>query len=429
MVSLAMRRVLVGTTAIVASLGWLQLAPAFGLPVTAPAPMLDRMLGTTREAGLAGWAILLAGELALAAGYFLFVEGRTSGAVAPFAYAIGAGLFTGAVLMPVIGFIQGAPPAGDAANDPMRATFFMLNLGLGAAAEALIGWLLFGAALAGGRTLVVTRKVFGLAVGSSVVAAAIALSAPALVARTDSNTVVEGGLASLPAGATFISVLELPQPPGAVLGPHKHIGGFVLDVSGTATMAVQGNGVIDVGPGDAVFTAALQSHDHENRAAVPLAIVLALVLLGLAVSLVARNGRRAAVVLTGALLVAGSVATIDPLMNHWYFIGVRPAAQRGALMPVPAGHRTYESLNLAGLRSGPYVERLTSRRLGSGQTAQFNGPGAIVVLDGQAAVTTSGQAADVSAQSGLTIAGGDVATVRAGSGDVWILVVELVARG
>ena len=64
MVSLAMRRVLVGMTAVAVSLGWLQLAPAFGLPVTAPAPMLDRMLGTTREAGLAGWAILLAGELA-----------------------------------------------------------------------------------------------------------------------------------------------------------------------------------------------------------------------------------------------------------------------------------------------------------------------------------------------------------------------------
>jgi hypothetical protein len=157
--------------------------------------------------------------------------------------------------------------------------------------------------------------------------------------------------------------------------------------------------------------------------------VLALVLVGLAVWLVARNGRRPAAVLTGALLVAGSVATIDPLINHWYFIGVRPAAMRGAVMPVPAGHRTYESLNLTGLRSGPYLERLTSRRLVSGQTAQFNGPGAIVVIDGQAAVTTSGRAADVSAQSGVSIAGSDVATVRAGPGDVWILVVELVPSG
>jgi hypothetical protein len=79
------------------------------------------------------------------------------------------------------------------------------------------------------------------------------------------------------------------------------------------------------------------------------------------------------------LLVAGAVATVDPLMNHWYFIGVRAAAMHGAVMPVPAGHRTYESLKLTGLRRGNYVERLTSRRLSSGQTAQFNGLGPLLL--------------------------------------------------
>jgi hypothetical protein len=426
MVSLAMRRVLVGLTAVAVSLGWLQLAPAFGLPVTAPAAMLDRMLGTSREAGLAGWAILLAGELALAAGYFLFVEGRTSGAVAPFAYAIGAWLFTGAVLMPVIGFIQGAPQVNDA--PAMHASFFMLDLGLGAAAEALVAWVLFGAVAAAGRGLAVQPTVFALAIGGAALAAVIAAAAPAFVARSDSGRVVEGNI-TIPAGPVFVSVLELPQPPGAVLGPHKHIAGFVLDVSGTATMSVAGKGIVDVGPGDAFFTGSLQPHDHENRAAVLPAIGLGLLLVGLTVAVRLLNGRQPAVVLLGVLLVAGAVATVDPLMNHWYFIGVRPAVQRGAVMPVPAGHRTYESLNLAGLRSGPYVERLTSRRLGSGQTAQFSGPGAIVVIDGHAAVTTGGRAADVSAQSGVTITGSDVATVRASPGEAWILVVELLTSG
>ena len=439
MVSLVMRRILVGLTAIAVGLGWLQLAPAFGFPVTAPAGMLDRMLGAHREAGLAGWALLLVGELALTAGYFLIVEGRTHGAVAPFAYAIGAWLVIGAVLMPVIGLLQGAPPAGDTPNDPMRATLLMLNLGLGAAAEALIGWLLFGAVLAGGRTLEVSRKPFIFAAGASVLAAAIALSVPALVARTDSNRVVEGRVPcltpslaephcppSLPAGPAFISVLELPQPPGAVLGPHKHIGGFVLDVSGTATMSVEGTGVIDVGPGDAVFTAYLQVHDHENRAAVPLAIVLSVALLGLTVWLAARRGRRPAFVLTAALLVAGTVATVDPLMNHWYFIGVRPASARGAVMPVPAGHRTYESQNLTGLKTGAYVERLTDRTLSSGESARFTGPGAIVVLVGQASVTNGGRTSDLSAQAGVTIAGGEEASVRVGSGGARVLVVELL---
>src|SRR5207302_6109796 len=103
MVSLAMRRVLIGLTAVAVALGWLQLAPAFGFPVTAPAAMLDRMLGAGREASPVGWAMLLVGELALAGGYFIFVEGRTRGPVAPLVYAVAAWLVTGAVLMPLIG--------------------------------------------------------------------------------------------------------------------------------------------------------------------------------------------------------------------------------------------------------------------------------------------------------------------------------------
>jgi quercetin dioxygenase-like cupin family protein len=426
MVSLAMRRVLVGLTAIAVALGWLQLAPAFGFPVTAPAAMLDRMLGAHREAGLAGWVLLLLGELAFVAGYFLLVEGRTHRAFVPFAYGVGAWLLTGAVLMPLIGLVQGAPPAGDATNDPMRANFFMLNLGLGAAAEALIGWLLFGAVLAAGRTLEVRPRAFFLAVGAAVLAGAIAFSAPALAARAGPGRVVEGRLAALPAGPVFISVLELPQPPGAVLGPHKHPAGFVFDVSGMATMAIDGRGIVNIGPGDAFFLTPLQPHDHENPAAVPLAIALALILVGLSAVLVVRRTRPAAVLLTAALLVAGTVATVDPLMNHWYFVAVRQDSQRGAVMPVPAGHRTYESQNLKGLKTGAYVEWLTDRTLRSGESARFTGPAAIVILDGQASVTNGGRTSDLSAQAGVTIAGGEEASIRVGSGGARVLVVELL---
>ena len=423
-----MRRILVGLTAIAVSLGWLQLAPAFGFPVTAPAAMFDRLLGAHREAGLAGCALLLIGELALAAGYFLIVEDRTHGAVAPFAYAIGAWLATGAVVMPLIGVVQGTPPPSDPLA--MHANFFMLSLGPGAAAEALIGWLLFGAVLAGGRNLPVSSKAFGVALGASALAAAVALSVPALVARTNSNTVVEGRVPSLPTGPAFISVLELPQPPGAVLAPHPpHIGGFVLDVSGTATMEIKGTGVIEASPGDAVFLVLNVVHDHENRAAVPLAIGLGVILLGLTVWLVASRGRRPAVLLISVLLVGGTVATVDPLMNHWYFIGVRPAAMHGAGMPVPAAHRTFESQDLSGLGGSPYLERLTYRALGSGESVLFNGPAAIVILDGQASVTAGGRTTDVSAQSGVTVAAGDEATVRAGSGSARVLVFELVRGG
>jgi quercetin dioxygenase-like cupin family protein len=426
MVSLAMRRVLVGLTAIAVALGWLQLAPAFGFPVTAPAAMLDRMLGAHREAGLAGWVLLLLGEFAFVAGYFLLVEGRTHRVVVPFAYGVGAWLLAGAVLMPLIGLVQGVPPAGDATNDPMRANFFMLNLGLGAAVEALIGWLLFGAVLAAGRTLNVRPRAFLLAVGGAVLAGAIAFAVPVLAARAGPGRVLEGRLAALPAGPVFISVLELPQPPGAVLGPHKHVGGFVLDVAGTATMAIPGQSAVNLRAGDAAFIGANQVHDHGNPAAVPVAIALALILVGLSALLVVRGGRPSAFVLTAALLAAGTVATIDPLMNHWYFIAVRPDSARGGVMPVPAGHRTYESQILKGLQTGAYVERLTDRTLGSGESARFSGPAAIVILDGQASVTTGGRTSDLSAQAGVTIAGGEVASIRVGSGGARVLVVELL---
>ncbi len=424
-----MQRVLVGTAAVAVSLGWLQLAPAFGFPVTAPAAMLDRMLGAHREAGPAGWALLLFGEAILAAAYLLIVEPRTTGVVAPFAYALGAWLLSGAVLMPVVGLIQGAPPAGDAANDPMRATFFMLNLGPLAAVEALVAWLLFGAVLAAGRSLGARPRDFYLTSGAVALAAVLAFAIPVIVARTAGSSVVEGKVAALPAGPVFISVLALPQPAGAVLGPHAHIPGFVVDVSGIATMAIASRGKVDVRPGDAVFTASLLSHDHENTAALPAAIVLAVLLIGLTVALFAGLWRRRAVVLLAALLVLGVIATINPLMNHWYFVGVRPAAARGAVMPVPAGQRTYESENLTGLAAAPYTERLTYRLLASGESISLTGPAVIVVLDGQASVTVGGTTTGLSAQSGVTIAGGAGATAQAGSQGARILVVEVLPGG
>jgi len=423
MVSVNMRRLIVGTAAIVANLGWLQLAPAFGYPVTAPVGMLERMLGPSREPGPAGWALLLLGLAVFAAVMFLVVERRTRVTLTSLALAVGAWFISGAVLMPLIGLVQGAAPAGTAAA--MQATFFMLNLGPGAAAEALLGWLLFGAVIAAGSMLQVTRRAFMLSAGAASVAALIAFAAPALGAQAGSGRVVEGRI-DVPSTPVFISVLELPQPAGDALVPHPpHIAGFVVDVWGTATMVIAGANV-DVGPGATIFLPNQLLHDHENRAAVPFAITLAVVVVGLSVVLVLLMGRGPAVALMAALLVAGTVATINPLMNHWYFVGVRVAAQRGGAMPVPAGHRTYESENLTGLASGPYVEQLTHRRLASGESVRVVGPAAIVVLDGQASIVVGGRATGLSAQSGATIAGGTEAMIQSGSGSPRVLVVEVL---
>jgi hypothetical protein len=423
MVSANLRRLLVGAAAIAANLGWLQLAPAFGFPVTAPVGMLERILGPNREPGPAGWATLLLGQAAFAALILLVVEHRRRVALTSLAFAVVAWFICGAVLMPLIGLVQGAAPAGTAAA--MQATFFMLNIGPGAAAEALIGWLLFGAVIAAGSMLQVTRRTFTLAVGPAALAAVIAFAAPVLGAQAGSGRVVEGRI-DVPPTPVFISVLELPQPAGDALVPHPpHIAGFVVDAWGTATMVVAGTKV-DVGPGETIFLPNQVLHDHENRATVPIAIALALFVVGLTVALVLLMGRGPAVALMAALLAVGTVATINPLMNHWYFVGVRVAAQRGGAMPVPAGHRTYESENLTGVASGPYVEHLTHRRLAPGESVRVVGPAAIVVLDGQASITADGRTTGLSSASGMTIAGGTEATVQPGSASARVLLVELL---
>jgi hypothetical protein len=58
------------------------------------------------------------------------------------------------------------------------------------------------------------------------------------------------------------------------------------------------------------------------------------------------------------LIAGGAVALARSGGNDWYFIGVRPEAARGDPMPIPAAHRTCESLALRGLGSGPYDEEL-----------------------------------------------------------------------
>ena len=421
MVSVSRRRSLVALTAVAAMLGWLQLAPAFGFPVIAPAGMLDRVFGTSQEAGPMGVALLLLGLALIVAVYFLVVERRIRGPIAPIAFGIGAWLVSGAAVMPIVALLQGAT----AASDPMHAEFFMLNLGFGATGESLIGWLIFGAVLVAGAKATVTARTLALGVAIAALAAAVAVALPSLIAQGSSGKVVEGRLAALPSPPVFISVLELPQPAGAVLGPHSHIAGFVADIAGTATMVVGGR-VVDVGAGDAAFTGDQVPHDHENRAAVPFAIALAAIIVGLTTALIVFRGRAQSVPLMVALLVAGTVATVNPLMNDWFFIGVRQAPARGGLMPVPAAHRTYESSNLAGLVAGPYIERVTDRRLASGESVRVAGPAAIVVLDGSASVVVDGATTVVSPRSGTTIAGGTEAVVTPASGSVRVLLLQLL---
>lgn len=422
MVSRAVRQLFIGMTATGTLVGWLQLAPAFGFPVTDSQAMLDRAFGPHREEDWAGWLALLIVLGVFAAVYLLIVEPRRSEGWAGPAYGVAAWLLTGVVLMPLLAVIQGQPPTGDLANDPMRATFFMSNLGPFAAIEALIGWLLFGAVLSAGRSLSAPGFTLAAAAVLAVAVGLLAFWVPRWTATFSNGVTAEGTIPQLPPGSVFISVLELPQPAGATLGPHRHVGGFVVDLAGTEVLRQPGDGSREVGPGGIAFTPPLQLHSHENPGPVPWAIGLAVLMLALLAAWTLRH----AWFFAAAVLMVAAIAAGNPFMNHWYFIGVRPVAARGAAMPVPAGHRVYESASLVGLAGGPYIERVTEHVLAADETLEVSGPAAVVLVSGEASLGADDRIEILSSGSGATIAPSTKGAIRAGSSGSEVLLIELL---
>lgn len=212
------------------------------------------------------------------------------------------------------------------------------------------------------------------------------------------QTLAEGPVEALPPGGSFLSIVDLPQPPGASLGPHGHVPGFVYAVSGEATVA-NGSTVV-VGRGEALFIHALAGHTHTNADSRLAAGALAcgLVLGVIALLWVARSPRRSVVllpVLLAALIAGGAIALWDPWKNDWFFIGVRPESARGAPMPIPSASRTYESPEFSQVPPGPYVETLATTTVDpNGELPESNVPGPVVflVLDGRADVAVGGKA-------------------------------------
>jgi hypothetical protein len=151
-------------------LGWLELAPALGLPTLATAAMVNRDVASEEDPNYwLGWLILLLG-LAAAVGVYLFVASRFRRPRAGMGvlYGIVLWLVAGAVVMPLLA--RGAPatapppplPPGTSpppqAADPMHASFMMLDLSDWAPVSAAVAWLLFGAIL-GAISLRMAREV------------------------------------------------------------------------------------------------------------------------------------------------------------------------------------------------------------------------------------------------------------------------------
>lgn len=223
------------------------------------------------------------------------------------------------------------------------------------------------------------------------------LAVPAHANRT--QTLAQGPVEALPPGASFLSIIDLPQPPGASLGSHGHVPGFVYVLSDEAAIVENGS-TTALNRGEGHFIPALAVHTHKNlKNRLPAGALAVLLVVGVIVLLLVARSPRARVVLVPVLLAAliagGAVALSDPWKNDWFFIGVRPEAARGGPMPIPSATRTYESPEFSNVPPGPYVESLATTTVDPhGQVALSNAPGPVVflVLDGRADVAVGNEA-------------------------------------
>jgi quercetin dioxygenase-like cupin family protein len=258
----------------------------------------------------------------------------------------------------------------------------------------------------------VIRPLLLLVIGAAIGGCA---SAPPNIGLSDAqardasqHTVAEGQVDAMPAGKRFVSVLALPQPAGAVLGPHQHLAGFTYGLQGVATVAFVEGPTVDVALGEAVFTPANIPHLHSNERGRWAAIALALLLVGgvLALAILSRRGWRWTPLWLVGLVTVGAIGVNNPTMNNWYFIAVRPESARGGTMPVPAARRTHESADLTELGSAPYVERLDAfviERGGRTAAHRSDGPETLIVLDGDATICVGGTAKRLNPGEALTV--------------------------
>ena len=458
------------TGAAVAWLGWFQIAPALGFPTIGPAAMVNRVFLPKSDPGVwLGWVLIGLGLLGVAALYALTTARgwMRPGPLTGVLFGLAAWAIAGMVVMVIIGHISPSAPAPPAppgpplptTPDPMHATFLMLHLGALAPVEALAAWLLFGAVV--GATSVSieperaegaarTHRVVGIVRPGGLLTLGVALIVGGWIANSptslgqapagvESRVLATGPAKALPEGAVFVSVIELPQAPGATLGPHAHVPGFAYVLRGRETISFPGQPTVELDPGQGGFMGALAIHSHENRNRVPAAALAAgLLAIGLALSAVSLTRiptRRAAMAaLSGLLILAGAVALWGPGVNDWFFIGVRPEPARGGVMPLPNASRVYESAELEGLSGGPYTETLRLLTIPAGsQVTVEQEPGAeiFLVLSGRGTIQVNSDSPMSLRTSRGVLAqqGASVGISNSGEGTLSVLSFSVVGSG
>jgi quercetin dioxygenase-like cupin family protein len=242
------------------------------------------------------------------------------------------------------------------------------------------------------------------------------------------TTLAQGPVKALPPGKIFINILEFRQVPGAGFGPHAHLPAVVYTLRGTSTFTFPAAPAVSVGPGHAAFIpagAAMTDTNVDGRlGAVTIAGgLVVLVILLCAAKFMRGRARRITIAVLSLLAIGGGIlALAGATSNDYYFIVVRPDAQRVLAMPRPEGHVFYTSPDVDPVPAGPYVESLNEIRLGAGahyEPAVAPGPQMIIVMEGTATVQVGDQSSRLGAGDGtFAQAGQTLAVTNSGSGDL-----------
>jgi hypothetical protein len=148
-----LNRPLGAATAVLTWLGWVTICPALGFPTLGTAAMVNRALfGVIDPNFWVGWVIMVAALVVAIAAFLIFERAHLVRASIRSGVVYGAALwlFTGLVIMPLIGviekpFVIPTNFPGFQPPDQMQGTVMMYSLGPLASVAALIAWVLFGA--------------------------------------------------------------------------------------------------------------------------------------------------------------------------------------------------------------------------------------------------------------------------------------------
>ncbi|HYM96919.1 MAG TPA: hypothetical protein VET26_06445, partial [Candidatus Sulfotelmatobacter sp.] len=174
----------------------------------------------------------------------------------------------------------------------------------------------------------------------------------------------QGPVQQLPGKASYVSILDFRQVPGAAFGPHAHLAGFVYTLHGVSTISFPAAAARSVGPGEAAFIPAFAAHTHDNvdgrfeAAAIAVGFIVVVILLCAATWLRGGSGRAIVAGLSVLLIAGGALALSGVTANDYLLIVVRADTHHDQPMPRPDGTNIFVSPDISPVPATPWVVTL-----------------------------------------------------------------------